>query len=149
LPKGWTGDAARPAAAHVPGDTAFATKPALAVQMIRRAIFGRRPVLRVAADAVYGVGDVEQVLRRACKGYVLGSGPVPHTLAHGRASWRGAGTAAQKSPAILAPLRHGNACRPARAQSARLHDWAYRTLADPAADEYDETVKLVCGPVAR
>ena len=26
----------------------------------------------VAADAVYGVSDVEQALRRACKGYVLG-----------------------------------------------------------------------------
>lgn len=26
----------------------------------------------VAADAVYGVGEVKQVLQRACKGYVLG-----------------------------------------------------------------------------
>ena len=39
LPKSWTGDPARLAATHVPEATAFATKPGLAVDMIRR---GRR-----------------------------------------------------------------------------------------------------------
>src|SRR6187402_1283702 len=38
LPKSWTGDPARLATAHVPEAVAFATKPALAVQMIRRAL---------------------------------------------------------------------------------------------------------------
>ena len=37
-------------ASYLPDGTEFATKPALAVEMIERAI---------AADAVYGVGDVE------------------------------------------------------------------------------------------
>ena len=49
-----------------------ATKPALAVQMIDRAIRARVPFAWVAADSVYGVGDIEQALRRAGKGYVLG-----------------------------------------------------------------------------
>lgn len=59
LPKSWTGDPARLAAAHVPQATAFATKPGLAVEMIRRALAADVPFSWVAADAVYGVGDVE------------------------------------------------------------------------------------------
>ena len=38
LPKAWTDDPVRMAAAHVPDGTAFATKPALAVRMIERTI---------------------------------------------------------------------------------------------------------------
>src|SRR5919199_2270072 len=38
LPKAWTDDPARRAAAHVPPDTTFATKPQLARAMIERAI---------------------------------------------------------------------------------------------------------------
>lgn len=72
LPKSWTGDPARLAATHVPDVTAFATKPGLAVDMIRRALSADVPFSWVAADAVYGVGDVERTLRRACKRYVLG-----------------------------------------------------------------------------
>ncbi len=76
LSKRWTDDPARLAAAHVPapmaGGVTFADKPRLAVQMIRRAIAASVPFQWVAADSVYGVGEVEQVLRRAGKGYVLG-----------------------------------------------------------------------------
>ena len=66
------GDPARMAGSHVPPGTTFATKPALAVQMIARAITADVPFAWVAADSVYGVGDIEQALRRAGKGYVLG-----------------------------------------------------------------------------
>jgi SRSO17 transposase len=38
LPKAWASDLTRLGAMHVPTDRAFATKPALAVQMINRAI---------------------------------------------------------------------------------------------------------------
>ena len=38
LPKAWTDDKARLAAAHAPEKVGFATKPRLAVQMIERAI---------------------------------------------------------------------------------------------------------------
>jgi len=67
LPKAWTSDRARMAGSHVPTGTAFATKPALAVQMIERAIMADVPFSWVAADSVYGVGDIEQALRRAGK----------------------------------------------------------------------------------
>lgn len=72
LPKGWTDDPARMAAAHVPAGTVFATKPALARQMIERVIAADVPFAWVAADTVYGIGEIETALRRAGKGYVLG-----------------------------------------------------------------------------
>jgi SRSO17 transposase len=72
LPKAWTGDPKRLAAAHVPEDVRFATKPHLAVEMIERAVDAGVPFAWVAADSVYRVGEVEMVLRRAGKGYVLG-----------------------------------------------------------------------------
>ena len=52
--------------------SAFATKPHLASRMIASAIAASAPFRWVAADSVYGVGEIEQALRRAGKGYVLG-----------------------------------------------------------------------------
>src|SRR3954447_8077095 len=49
LPKAWTDDPARLAAAHVPPGTAFATKPRLALAMIERAIAAEVPLMWVAA----------------------------------------------------------------------------------------------------
>ena len=72
LPKAWTDAPARLAAAHVPDDVGLATKPRLAVGMIKRALAADVPFAWVAADTVHGVGEVEQVLRRNGKGYVLG-----------------------------------------------------------------------------
>ena len=72
LPKAWTDDSVRCKAAHVPSDTGFATKPQLAARMIARAITSGVPFRWVAADTVYGVGDIKRDLRRATKGYVLG-----------------------------------------------------------------------------
>src|SRR5213082_4247321 len=72
LPKAWTDDPARLASAHVPPGVGFATKPRLALAMIERAIAAGVPFAWVAADSVYGVGEIEAALRRAGKGYVLG-----------------------------------------------------------------------------
>jgi SRSO17 transposase len=72
LPKSWIDDPARLKATHVPSDISFATKPRLAAVMIERAIAAGAPFGWVAADTVYGVGDIERDLRRAGKGYVLG-----------------------------------------------------------------------------
>ena len=74
LAKAWAGDAARRAAAQAPSEVAFATKPHIAVQVIGRTIAANVPFAWVAADTVYGVGEVEMALRRAGKGYVLGVG---------------------------------------------------------------------------
>ena len=72
LPKEWTDDPDRLEAAYVPPDTGFATKPKLATRMIARAIAAAVPFKWVAGDTVYGVGEIEQQLRQAGKGYVLG-----------------------------------------------------------------------------
>src|SRR6201981_731252 len=72
LPKEWTDDPQRMTAAHVPDNVSFATKPQIARQMIVRAIAAKMPFSFVAADSVYGTGDIETTLRKAGKGYVLG-----------------------------------------------------------------------------
>ena len=120
---------ARLAAAHVPEGTAFATKPALAVKMIERAIAAGMPFAWVAADAVYGVGDIEQVLRRAGKGYVLGvKGD------HRFGSWGDKPVVAgELDPTAWQRLSAGQ-----RTKGERIHDWAYFELADLDADEYAE-----------
>jgi SRSO17 transposase len=55
LPEPWCEDTARRAAAHVPDDLEFATKPDLAARIVKRlAAGGRLPIRWVAADEVYG-----------------------------------------------------------------------------------------------
>lgn len=137
LPKSWTSDPAKLAAAHVPETVAFATKPALAVEMIQRALAADVPFSWVAADAVYGVGDIEGALRRACKGYVLGV-----KSDHYFGSWAGKPMVAGKAEEIahaLAPDAWQRLSAGEGTKGARLHDWAYCELADLDADEYDET----------
>ena len=56
----------------MPSGVGFATKPQLATRMIAHAIAVSVPFKWVAGDTVYGVGDIEQQLRRVGKGYVLG-----------------------------------------------------------------------------
>ena len=59
-------------ASRIPDDVGFATKPQIARRMIARAIAAKVPFSFVAADSVYGTGDIETMLRKAGKGYVLG-----------------------------------------------------------------------------
>jgi SRSO17 transposase len=54
LPRSWTGDQERLAAAKVPEGTAFATKPQLLQAMIERAVAAGIPFGWVTADEVYG-----------------------------------------------------------------------------------------------
>ena len=69
LPRAWSDDLARRVAAHVPEGISFATKPQLARAMIERAISAGVPFAWVAADSIYGVGEIEIALRRTGKGY--------------------------------------------------------------------------------
>src|SRR4051794_36990270 len=110
LPKAWTGDPKRLAAAPVPEDVTFATKPQLAVAIIERAIGAGVPFAWVAADSVYGVGGVEMALRRAGKGYVLGVAST--TQVH---SWDKPEPVAGTAEAIAQPCRPraGFSCPPA------------------------------------
>ena len=134
LPKAWTSDLARLAAAHVPVETGFATKPQLAARMIKRAIAAGMPFSWVTADSVYGVGDIEMALRRAGRGYVLGVSANSQFN-----SWIGkpavAGTAEEIARGLdLAAWQRLSAGEGTK--GARLYDWSYLELADLEADEY-------------
>jgi SRSO17 transposase len=135
LPKAWTDDPARMAAAHVREGAGFATKPAIAARMIERAIAARVPFAWVAADSVYGVGDVERVLRQAGKGYVLGVNSTHRFHSWGRKpAFAGTAEAIARDldPTVWRRLSAGEGTK-----GARLHDWAYCELADLDAAEYD------------
>jgi SRSO17 transposase len=104
--------------------------------MIERAIAAKVPFMWVAADSVYGVGEIETALRQAGKGYVLGvNGSHPFN------SWSDkplvAGTAegiAQTLPASAwARLSAGHGTK-----GPRFYDWAYLELAELDAAEYDD-----------
>jgi SRSO17 transposase len=107
----------------VPKEVSFATKPRLAVQMIGRSIAANVPFAWVAADSVYGVGELETALRRADKGYVLGVNATQQFH-----SWSAklsmSGTAEETAEGL------GASAWP------RLHDWAYLEPADLDAGKF-------------
>jgi SRSO17 transposase len=136
LPKAWVEDPSRMKAAHVPEKTAFATKPALTVAMIERAIAASVPFAWVTADSVYGVGSLETALRLAGKGYVLGVAKNHSVTSWGKAK-RIAGTAESVAQDLAASdwkrLSAGEGTK-----GPRLYDWAYVELADLDASDYGE-----------
>jgi SRSO17 transposase len=72
LPSSWVQDADRCAQAGVPAGTGFATKPALATAMIRRAVQAGVPAGWVAGDEVYGADPtLRQTVRALGLGYVV------------------------------------------------------------------------------
>jgi SRSO17 transposase len=136
LPKRWTDDSDRLKATYVPSDVAFATKPQLAAGMIERALAASVPFHWVAADTVYGVGDIERVLRRAGKGYVLGV-----NSGHWFGSWnkeRPLGGSAAEIAGTLEPADWRRLSAGDGTKGPRLHDWVYLELADLEAEEFSD-----------
>jgi SRSO17 transposase len=106
--------------------------------MIARAMAADVPFAWVAADSIYGVGEIEMALRRAGKGYVLGvSG------AHQFNSWIGKPEVTGTAEEIAGELDEGAWQRlsaGAGAKGERWYDWAYCELADLEAGEYNESL---------
>ena len=128
LPKAWAEAPVRRSRAHVPEAVEFATKPAIARSMIERVLSTKVPFSWVAADSVYGVGDIEIVLRRAGKGYVLGV-----SSKHAFNSWGKAYAVSGTAGSIaedLPPEAWQRLSAGAGTKGERLHDWAYLDLAD-------------------
>ena len=72
LPKSWAGDPARRDSAQVPDEVAFATKPAMACEMIARLLDEGTPCAFVLADAVYGSDhSFRRMLEARGQAYVL------------------------------------------------------------------------------
>jgi len=134
LPREWTDAPKRLKTAHVPDEVGFATKPQIARRMIARAIAAKVPFSFVAADSVYGTGDIETMLRKAGKGYVLGVASNRVFRSWGKKQLVG-GTAAKIAQDLPKSawrrLSSGEGTK-----GPRLHDWAYLELADLDAGEY-------------
>ena len=139
LPQDWTQNPARLRAAHVPDEVGFTTKPRLALDMIEGAIAAGVPFTWVAADTVYGTGEVEMALRRSGKGYVLGvSATQPFNAWIGKPEVAGTAEAIARGlePSAWVRLSAGEGTK-----GPRLYDWAYLELADLAADEFNPALR--------
>jgi SRSO17 transposase len=132
LPASWTDDPARCAAAGVPADVAFATKPALARAMLARALDAGVPAAWVAGDEVYGADpDLRAALEARQVGYVL-------AIAGNRRLPTPAGPLRADALAAALPRRAWQRLSAGPgAKGQRYYDWAWLDL--PAPDRS-------CGP---
>jgi SRSO17 transposase len=130
LPRSWTGDPARMAAAGVPRDAGFAAKPALAGQLVISALDAGVPARWVAGDEVYGGdGKLRAALHERGIGYVL-------AIAKSHQITTGIGARRAIDLAVRLPGRSWQAMSAGRgAKGERWYDWALVQTADPAAGE--------------
>jgi SRSO17 transposase len=125
LPRGWAADPARCRAAGVPDRVGFATKPALATQMLARALDDGVPAGWVAGDEVYGADP-----RLRAELEVRGIGYVLAVACDHRVPVAGA---ACRADALLKriPARAWQQVSCGRgAKSHRHYDWAFCRLDD-------------------
>ena len=122
LPKGWAENHARRAKACVPEDVAFATKPAMAREMVSRLLDEGIPCAFVLADALYGSDyQFRRMLEKRGQAYVLAirSNHVLRFLEE----WR----FVQTDPAALIGDLEAQAWQPLSAgegaKGPRLYDW--------------------------
>jgi SRSO17 transposase len=130
LPKSWTGDQERMRAAGVPEDVTFATKPALAKELIANLLNAGVPAGSVAGDEVYGN---DPALRKALHGsgiaYVLAVAKT-HEITTGIGPRKAVELAVRLKPAAWNRLSAGKG-----AKGERWYDWAVVQTTDPAAEE--------------
>jgi SRSO17 transposase len=132
LPRSWTGDPDRCQAAGIPGDTAFATKPALAKEMIGRALDAGTPAGWVAADEVYGQDPkLRAELARRGLGYVLAV-----AKSHPVTTQAGTFPAAKLARRLPARAWQRISAGPG-AKGPRWYDWALIDVTDPAVTSGD------------
>ena len=131
LPNAWTEDADRMAAAGVPQEIGFATKPALARTMIGRALDAGVLVGWVTGDEVYGQ---DPALRRDLIGrgigYVLAVA-CDHRMTTAIGTRRAAEIAARLPEQAWQRLSAGSG-----AKGQRLYDWAQVNLTDDGPGQH-------------
>ncbi len=132
------GDPDRLKAAHVPDMVGFATKPRIACRMIARAIGAGVPFSFVAADSAYGTRDVETMLRKAGKGYVLGVASNHVFRSWGKRQLVGGTTAKMAQDLPKNAWRRLSAGEGTK--GPRLDDGAYLEPADLDAGEYNSAL---------
>jgi SRSO17 transposase len=120
LPASWISDPRRRRAAGIPDDVAFATKPALARQMIDRALDAGVAAGWIAGDEVYG-GDprLRAAMEQRRIGYVLAVARAHH-VATPAGPFRADAIAARLPPQAWQRLSAGPG-----AKGHRWYDWAW------------------------
>jgi SRSO17 transposase len=129
LPKSWTDDPERCAAAGVPDDIEFATKPVLATGMLTRALRAGVSARWVTADEVYGN---DPGLRAECEAHQIG-----YVLAIGcdrRVPTAAGLVRADTLAADLPRWAWQRLSAGAGAKGQRYYDWAWITLTEPDTD---------------
>lgn len=127
LPRSWTDDPDRCAAAGVPADIEFATKPALAQRMIGAALDAGTPCSWVAGDEVYGnAPHLRADLIERGVGYVLAVAK-DHRISTGTGTHQAQDLAARLPKRAWRRLSAGPG-----AKGQRLYDWARIPTTDPA-----------------
>ena len=125
LPKSWTEDPDRCRAAGIPDQVGFATKPALATQMLTRTLDAGVPAAWVTGDEVYGSDPkLRAELEARGIGYVLAVA-CDHRVVAGGHSW--------PADALVrgVPARAWQWVSAGRgAKGHRLYDWAFVRLDD-------------------
>jgi SRSO17 transposase len=129
LPKSWAGDPQRCAAAGVPAEVEFATKPELALEMITSAVTAGMPVSWVASDELYGDnGAFRAEAAKLGLGYVLAV-----SCDHRIAAWPG-GKRRLRADRIAAALPRGCWHRISAgtgSKGPRWYDWAWISAHQP------------------
>ena len=127
LPRSWTDDQGRCAAAGIPAGTKFATKPQLAQQMIERTAAAAVPFAWVAGDEVYGGnGPLRAWLETRRIAYVLAVACDHRVPAGAGATIRADQLASRLPGKAWQRLSAG-----AGAKGHRWYDWAWVTISDP------------------
>ena len=141
LPQDWADDRERRDKVAVPGDVAFATKPALAREMIRAALDADIPCAWVLADALYGSDSaLRRMLEERRQPYVLAVRSNHHLRFLAREG------ILQTNPAemadALAPDDWHAHPAGAGAKGLRLYDWARIEMPWVAEDGYSRWVLI-------
>lgn len=129
LPRSWTDDPARCAAAGIPAGVEFATKPVLALEMITKAVAATVPAAWVASDEAYGDnGAFRAGVAKLGLGYVLAV-----SCDHQIPVWPG-GKRRLRADHIAAAVPAGAWHRisaGAGSKGPRWYDWAWASVHQP------------------
>jgi SRSO17 transposase len=125
LPRAWADDAARRDAAGIPKGLRFATKPALAKQMLARAFAARVPAHWVVADSFYGrAHHFRRWLEGEDRSYVVAILP-SQVVEYGGQRQRARAVAEQLPGGAWVRRSAGEG-----SQGPRVHDWAVVALSE-------------------
>jgi len=129
LPESWTGDPQRCAAAGIPAEVEFATKPELALDMLTDAVAAGMPAAWVASDEVYGDnGAFRTGVATLGLGYVLAVScdhRIP-AFPHGKRRLRADHIAAAVPRRCWQRISAGTG-----AKGPRWYDWAWASVHQP------------------